>query len=487
MQGGTALKKTLLSCILLAALSAGLIGGSAAVLDGRKNEVTVTETVLSGDRLAAEGLQIHSDFFLTGGDHGDIRNIWWTLGQRFAGETAYDVDFHYATEPYSRSYEWEYGGLQLQALGDYTSNSDVDWPQNAAYEDLARRTVADTGRDDPDSPYYTVWMELADYFDVVPIDFALDVPSGLTDRTSGGSGEALYRKLNEVFRIPVTRDMRLLLELRISNEETGALRSGSTADYNEQAHGHENAAGWYDQLFDMAGACTADGVYFTFSPRPDGTPPLDVSQITLGYGIYYLPMVDSTKHTGFREPDPDGLCRAIPLDPAAYDVIDEIVYQEEADRLFILTRKGGTYNLLVYRESTRELLSMLTLDADGEALTQLRCEADGLLALYDGGSFQFIVEGADGYAPVVAGTLSMLWPDAALDDESTQLAFDGERLAIVGGSGWNAAEDFYYIAVFNRDGLQFLASYSTSLSDTRSRSWYYLDGPKPTVAWVAPS
>ena len=476
------MKKTLLSCFLLSCLSAGLIGGSAAVLDGRKNEVTVTETVLSGDRLAAEGLQIHSDFFLTGGDHGDIRNIWWTIGQRFAGETAYDVDFHYATEPYSRSYEWEYGGLQLQALGDYTSSSDVDWPQNAAYEDLARRMVADTGRDDPDSPYHTVWMDLADYFDHVPIDFALDVPSGLTDRTSGGSGEALYRKLNEVFRIPVTRDMRLLLELRISNEETEALRSGSTADYNEQAHGHENTVGWYDQLFDMAGACTADGVYFTFSPRPDGTPPLDVSQITLGYGIYYLPMVDSTKHNGFLEPDPDGLCRAIPLDPEAFDVIENVIYQEKQDRLFLLARKNDVCNLLSYRESTRELLSMLTLDAGGEALSKLRCEADGLLALFDGGTFRFIAEGLDGYAPVIAGDLSMLWPDAALDDESTRIAFDGERLAIVGGAGWASSED-YYIAVLNRSGLQFLASYRTSLHDARSGSWRYLDGAPLEVFW----
>ena len=482
------MKKTLLSCFLLSCLSAGLIGGSAAVLDGRKNEVTVTETVLSGDRLAAEGLQIHSDFFLTGGDHGDIRNIWWSIEQRFAGEPVYNVDFHYATEPYTREYEWEYGGLQLQTLGNYAPSSDVDWPQNAAYEDLARRTVADTSRrDDPDSPYSTVWMELADYFDHVPIDFALDTPGGVTDRTDGGSGELLYRKLNEVFRIPVTPDMRLLLELSISNEETGALRSGSTADYNEQAHGHENAAGWYDQLFDMSSACTADGVYFTFSPRPDGTPPLDVSQITLGYGIYYLPMVESTKHNGFREPVPDGLCCAIPLDPDDFDGIESVVYQENQDRLFVLARENGAYTLLSYRESTRELLSMLTLDASGEALTQLRCEADGLLALYDGGSFQFIAEGADGYAPVVAGTLSMLWPDAALDDESIQLAFDGERLALVGWPGWNAFEDFYHIAVFDRDGLQYLASYSTSLSDTRSRSRYYLDGPKPTVAWVAPS
>ena len=163
-------------------------------------------------------------------------------------------------------------------------------------------------------------------------------------------------------------------------------------------------------------------------------------------------------------------------------MIENVIYQEKQDRLFVLARKNDVCNLLSYRESTRELLSMLTLDAGGEALSQLRCEADGLLALFDGGTFRFIAEGLDGYAPVIAGDLSMLWPDAALDDESTWIAFDGERLAIVGGAGWASSED-YYIAVLNRTGLQFLASYRTSLHDARSGSWRYLDGAPLEVFW----
>lgn len=470
------MKKALFSCLLLAFLSAGLIGGSAAVLDGRKNDVTVTETVLAGDRAAAEGLQINGEFMLTG-DQGAIRNIWWTISQRCDEEPDYDVDFHYVSDPVSREYGWEYGGLQLQTLGDYMPHSDVDWPQNAVYEDVGQRTaIFETG-----DPYYTARVDLADYFTYVPIDFVLDIPGGLTDRTSGGSGVALYRKLNEVFRIPVTDDMHILLELQASTQQDEALRSGWPENY--EAIAHENSTGWRDQLFDMAGACTADGVYFTFSPRPDGTPALDVSQIALGYGIYYLPTVDGTKHEGFREPDPDGLCCAIPLDPAAYDVIDEIVYQEEIDRLFVLARKGGTYTLLAYQESTHELLSMLTLDQPGNGqFEQMRYEGNILLALFYDGAFQLIAEGEDGYAPVITGDLTILWPGVQLSDENTRIAFDGGRLVVVGGAGWNASED-YNIAVLDRSGLQFLASYCSSLYDAASGSWRYLDSVPLEVFW----
>ena len=417
------MRKATVFCMILAVLSAALLAGAAIALDQRKNDVAVEEIFLSGDPSAADGLVLRTRLWL---DH-DQDNVWWEWEHRFGAEPAHSASFRFAAFPPHRALDPSYSGLTLCAPGFYNS-VDGDWTANAMYEDVAGRAARSTDGE------YTERVALADYFDALPISFDLSFPDSTLDFTTnaayGGSGTALYRRLNEVFRISVTEDMTATIT--VGTDESGRLSYWSLES---------------SSLIESVSVPAANGIYFAISPRPAGQPALDLSEIELGYGVYYLPMIPSAHQKGSVVPDPDGLCLALPLDPDAVDTVEEIVYQAEHDRLFLLTRKDGLYTLTAVRESTREVLSMLTLTSPGRGrFASMRYEDGFLVALFRDSWFSVIAEGENGYAPV----FSTINYREYLDPETTNMAFDGKRLAVFGS---------YELSVFNANGLQFQAYY----------------------------
>ena len=347
------MKKTIIFCLASAVLAVSLIGGAAAMLDSKKETVLLDEEILYGDPAAAEGLQVTYEMPL---EKGHVR---WKIDQCFDSKSIYNAGFQYLSEIQKPLSDDRYSGLILEPLGQDWSGNDQHWYQDTMYEGVARNIPAEYRKS---GEYYTQRVDLADYYDYLPLSLTYSVSGGASDWTPNGAVYALYRKINEVFRIPVTEDMHIRLRLTAETPNDGeALRSGYPMDDGSNI------------LLDCTSVPTDDGVYFTFSVCPTNTIRLDVNEISLGYGIYYLPTVlsplpfETPGDLMYRQPDPEGLCLGMPLDADAYDTIEEMVYQKEKDRLLILASKNGLYSLLIYEESSRKLLQTLVLTPPGKS------------------------------------------------------------------------------------------------------------------------
>lgn len=470
------MKKTIIFCLASAVLAVGLISGAAAVLDSKKEAVLLDEEILYGDPAAAEDLAIDIRYELPDDNYNRTAHVWWDLSYRFHDGIKMTPKFNFLHDPPYRDYTWEYRGLRLETLGSYEGRYNENyWITDEFFESIGK-TLPVYNAESPQSG--TINVDLSDHFDYIPFWFIFDYPNGVTDLTINervvGSGYQLYQKLNELFQIPVQKNT--YVTIGFSRDQNGELEFAHT-----QQFGYDDDGNPIDALILSSSVCTDDGIYFTISPTDQNGNRLNLSELKLGYGIYHLPVTPYSPDdpdNDMMQPDPDNLRRVIELDPEPIDEIIHLEVDEARDRLYVLTRTSGRAALLCYDTVTYTLLDTVKL---GAAFSSILYEDGYLIICYNDNTFSVLVEKNTKHIELFRHR-SHFAEAYLINYPETKIAFDGERLAIASPNYDKSVIDLT-LAVYDADGLQFHANYSSSLQQDLASRWYYLDGAPMTIHW----
>lgn len=424
------MRKSFVFALILTLLSIGVLAGAAGALDGKKDDVTVTETVLHGDPSTADGLVVHAQM-----QYGGF--LFWEIDHTAGGGTAAVCAFDPGRELPSGSAP-SYAGLEVDPV-----------PVGAFAEAINGMEP------EPGEPLV---LRVADYYDDYPLDFTLDSP-GYTVPTYLGA-------MRDFFPIPTAPQMRYTYQPDPSEDAP----EGAITGVWEPADSYEPLT--------VSSAITDEGVFFAL--RPNRT--YDLSGFPMGYGVYFLPM--SADGEGRRSPDVDGLRLVCPLDASTAEQV-ELFAQPEADRLFVASREGGADFLTVLSLGEMAVLQRLAIPANGGNLPVTEAHpGDGYVILLHGMQyFDLFAAGADGsYALCFSHTLSSPAGVENFGDLATEAfcaAFDGERLAVAAPyrrydlhwtQDWPDGDDpadpdtDFYLAVYDADGLAFAAACALPLT-----------------------
>lgn len=273
----------LLSLALLGGL--GLVCAHRVVGAGAEN-VEVRETVLSGDRTAAEGVELLM--------HAACGKCSWNTELSIGAENRAETRFHFGSRGSGESVYWDYYGVMISVIasgsgsvedaggrvkawwGPDFSRADLNQfgsppePFLDMLLDVAARTGADEER--------TERLELGDYFDFLPLEVWVDLPEW-PDGTYALAGQGVKLTLDgavewlrDYFKLPVPEGLEV--DVTIEKDYAGDIVYWSFSAVDAL----------YMRTF---GIVDEDACYFYFN-EPGGD--IDCSALPWGLGLYRLPL-----------------------------------------------------------------------------------------------------------------------------------------------------------------------------------------------------
>ena len=211
---------------------------------------------------------------------------------------------------------------------------------------------------------------------------------------------------------------------------------------------------------------------------------VDTSQIPGGYGLYCLPLNPEEGGTVAERLGPGKLAMVYPLEETAY--ILNLELSADKTRLLLHTVEDGMYYVSVInrRDMTLEQKIPLAPMNVEEADYLIQTRGDVTLVYLHGKSI-FVLGWENGSygirlkvpTPTEKGSPEgLVWADM----RNREIAFDGERLAVVGSLPeeliWPGSYPTFvacglYLAVYDQQGLEYLAALPSSLDDA-NRPFY---------------
>ena len=474
------MRKTLAAAAVLLLMPLALLLAADAALRGTEEAVEIRETVLSGDRSAARGVDL--TFHVQSEGH-----LFWDTAVSLGTETLLPETVFAFSQWERREEEPFVPWAEISISGTnygISSSGGIDFAEERWVSrelmllpaaDVAERTAAGETREEVVAlgAYYTCYPL---YLDVrhqsrAYVEFPVEEQQKLTDYFQ------VAIPPEHTVRVSVTKD-----------------RAGNVAEVNCQ---------------DEAGApklcCQAaagrDGVYVYLSTLSDRGEPVDLIRSAGGSGVYFIPMVEQEQavsrvrnSTGesltAMKPDTARIRLVRSLDAGLGDS-ESLSLGADGSRLLLYTAAGGTLSLSVLDAATGETVQELTLleDAGADAVlwTVHRREGFQLAALSDG-SFALVLEERNVCRLALTGR-SGLDTDYGYDIlfQDPVLAWDGTRLVCAANSNIYRL-DGTYLAVFDRHGTAFAARYDHSIgrdSAARGSSTYRFMAVEPlTVAFA---
>lgn len=257
------------------------------------------------------------------------------------------------------------------------------------------------------------------------------------------------QELSDLFPLPVLDDHMVTLEVTLN--PAGDLVKAQVQD-------SENSP--IDRCNTLS-VLTDQDLFFTLEVRDKAGQLLDYRDTALGYGIYRLPYTECSLSA-------DGLESFFPLEPEQHPIA--LSANEDESRLFLYSSWGEKGVLQIFDLESGTELQRLTLERNdpaslliGEGCVLLAFHGDNsfsLFALEDGGVYQKAFDGQ--LPPIQEFSLGLNWESA--------IAYDGERLALMGLEPWVEGQRVGYcspnLAIYNRDGLLYAGIYRCSLDES---------------------
>ena len=427
--------------LLLALLSAGLLTGANLTILDTADQVTVEREMLAGDPTAADGVELTLP--LTYND----QLFWVTTFPAGKPEEAF-TDFTYTLSQELRTKLWVGQPLVVEIANAYYWGKTPDSPPYTLLDSWSQQAQEAT----PAGTEATVSFRLRDYFDTWPLLVTSDMSSVIYNQIGTSSLQQLFQ---DYFAFPIPDDAVFPI----------TVHSSGNISYNTACI----------PILKSPSAACGDTILFVLSSDTvaagDGlsvSTPLDGSHIPGGWGLYrYTPGPEDTV----------GTLETLWSLPDGAEILDFWGTEDETD-FFLLTREEGQLRLRVFDGdgNLRQSLDLLPF-SDEESYMQTYKTEDFFVPIVYGSRttghcyrFPVVFRQPEGWA--LAFTGDDRWADqlghggfswADNSYSSLAMAFDGERLAIRDSSYSVADGDPFWLAVYSKDGLDYLASYQSSL------------------------
>lgn len=458
-------KALALLLILVLICSAGMIGAHA-VINEERDQVTITENIIFGDKLAADGLNV-------------IRNaqwqyhLHWSTDYNISAENRYSTEFDFTQREKRDERIAAYVPSELSFSGYINggmgSDSGIGREELSEFFTGLEELCLDVMERTPAGEEYTEYVKLSDYCEFYPLYISI-VYYRKTDENGnqyvrfveGNDCEPINTALREYFKIPVDREE--LLEVRVYKAPNGAVTS---LDINCVAGGSR---------FYVLSAVTEKAAYFTF----DTGSTVDFSHIPDGYGIYRIPFSDEFIFKGETFPTAAGnaIEMVYPLDTDT--VIQSMFTDQSEERLILLTRENSKELFTVIDLATMETLQRFEIgNYDESGSGWYISESEDYLVLTSGSRIAVIdiLENGDYSLNYVVDRCPEEMADALYYTTEIVTAYDGERLAI----GWSLRKETppyrscgFSIAVYDRTGLLYYGDYESGLMSGTETSYQYI-------------
>ena len=453
----------LLLAAVLPLIGAAAVLGAQLALRDREDAVTVEEEILCGTPEAAGDLQA-----VVGTHCGD--NLSWLTS--FSPGRAEEAEVRFAFFN-AFTYTWERSTSSPLSVdfpstgfgGQWNSGSEEDWWANMEQNHFLVRPVRDVADRTGAGEERTETVDLSDYYDVYPL--YLSVNSG----TMGvyHSSVSAEEQVTDFFSFPVPPGTTA--EITVRRSEAGTL-----AEINCNQDGY----------FPAISAVYADNeCAYLYFDRKDGSPPLDVSRIAGGYGLYRMDYHPAEEAVTYSDGSTATWSDALHLDRIetvlpVEGTIRQAVAAPDGERLLMLWEGAGMLRLSVVELTSGGLLQQLDLlpITEGLGLDTMEFLGDALLLRLRDGTLAVAAPEGEGYrlalsakpTDVLASCFSHGGEGESYRWSSGVAAFDGERLALlytVDNSAVSPVPDLALLVLGGDGAPVFAARYRHSANDDR--------------------
>ncbi len=406
-----------------------------AKINSEKESVRITEEVVSGDPLAAEGIKLNV------ATHWEGHMLWDT--QYTIGSEETISDFEFASDEVTwKSKESE--NIHIDYVTNFgTAAVAGSTRRHEVYLEnmwLSEITMAVAERTAPGETH-TETVKIADYYEYYPITFY--VSSGKRDvYYSYYKEEELFM---ELFHIKTSEDD--MIEVSITKDRTGIVTGlkCEEADYS----------GW---AADDAEAFAENGCYYTYACTDWNTGKyLECGE---NRGIFYMPYEYDRYGISIAKDKIEKVCdlpeRSIPV---------KMLLDEEGGMLYLLVKVEEDYYLYIcelkgHVPVIKDVITVLE-SKERQTFSDMTIEEGGIFIKWHENIFAFI-SAADGeyklwcqdIFPVIEGETDKTFL------EEHALLYDGERLLLASFVNENSTN--VQLAVYSEDGQEYCGIYHNS-------------------------
>ena len=426
------MKRSLILTLLIFVLSAAALCASHSVINAQKDAITITETVLYGDRAAAEGIEVLSS------THNGF-HLFWDTSYTFEDELKVHTDFLFSQV---KNYG-EYNPVFLPSLSvsdyfDYSisgNNIILEDVYEQGVRRLPMKAVRDVAGRTPAGETLEEIIYLKDYYDYYPLFLDINFPRSVVTTPYNN----LY-DMTDYLKIPVSETQSL--RLSVTKDSTGNIT---------QVRSHKESG----RLFLSVLSVFTDSGYYFYINAFDETGIVELPESVSG--IHYIPFV---KTEGSLMPSFEDIRLAYPLE-------NELLYllkSPDGSRLMLFANENDSITLSIIEAKTMSLLQKTVLFEDFEDLFLHRIEQyDHFFVAYlSDGRFRLLQEDENGSCEIkLRGNF---YECSDIDENAFYnemvMDYDGQRLAVV----------FYqlrhscgtYLMVYDKDGLAYAGKYDHS-------------------------
>ena len=455
------MKKSLLAGALALALSLTGMGAAYAHLTGSGNKIELTEDVILGDPAAADGLTLNLNSQMVSG------YLQLYSGTTLGGETSSRMEFFPKGDPYRPPW---INGIYLNLDHNFgMSTTGEILPEH----DLVTRSVGKPVQAVADrtkaGEKHTEIVRYADYYDRLWLASSISLQyqdvrhywDWENDSEEYGKKYQILEDMTEVFSFPVPEDYAL--EITVTRDENNRFRELNCNAANNEVDAETHYTDQGNWLYFIPELRLADGSLMDYG----GTP--------AGYGIYRLPIPGEGEYITI-----DDLDMVYPLEEG-WDVLN-LQADAVGEQLLLVTREEGQVLLRVLDMSTDPIPIRQTIPLDytgewypyfyiyedfvvvhGDEKAVFSRDENGLLR------FEFSVP------YLTEEQLGDEWEQySGWGNANRTYAFDGQRLA---GARMDYMTEPWYrdlngalVEVYDRDGIQYMAHFHSSLDRNPIRS-----------------
>lgn len=449
------MKKSLVLFFILAGLALLFLPAALIVADHGREDVTITQEVLSGNPDAAAGIT------LTTASHWDGHLLWdteYTVGSGASARSKFGF--------WGKEVTWEWEREKSAALAFHASYDLLDtdaysaWnAANFVFPKIARAVMYRASGEE-----YSETVRIGDYYDTYPVVFRI---FGIS--ANYGFYQDACNYLTKFFRIPAGDE-----KLKVTIEH-------STVNKEYYFTG-ENVPDADNIAITNASAFGRNGIYYTYCLENPGSG--ECVERGQNRGIFFFPFSEASKSSVSPEwRKVENICEfpqeMVPL---------KMYLNEDETYLYIAARQKGEYFLLVYSLGHGATLQhQIALDC-GESpgnFCRIRFAENGILLTWEDNHFSFVAEENGEYRQWCSG----VFPETQTDGEAQNpfpwenaCAFDGKRLALAAFENWR--ELSVRLAVYDEGGQLYCGRYQNSQDAERKISYGNRISPQGEVTWA---